>query len=129
MLISNYTGENFLDKTKPKNTFDTLFLYCTAMALLVYLIAIPFFLEEPTSLPMTVGVLTGLMWMPFSWIIEHWVGIFHSIVRTVSIVLVWYWLPELRFVAIPFLIVILYIVTILILEKRYQKVNATKQLT
>ena len=127
MFLSKYTGENFLDKTKPKNTFDTLFFYCTAMALLVYAIAIPFFLEEPTSLPMTVGILTGLMWLPFSWIIEHWVGLFHSIVRTVAIVFTWFLLPDLRFVAIPFLIVIIYIVTILILENRYQSVSETKK--
>jgi len=27
MFVSKFTGENFLDRTKPKNTFDTLFLF------------------------------------------------------------------------------------------------------
>src|SRR5262245_28955392 len=43
MFLSRYTGENFLDRTKPKNVFDSLFFHTVAMALLVYAIAIPFF--------------------------------------------------------------------------------------
>lgn len=40
------------------------------------------FLVEPTSLPMSVGILSGLMWIPFSGLIEHWVGFFHAFART-----------------------------------------------
>jgi len=66
LFLSRFTGENFLDKSKPKNEFDTLFLYTVGQAILVYSIAIPFFLVDHSSLPMTVGILTGLMWLPFS---------------------------------------------------------------
>ncbi len=118
LFISRFTGENFLDKTKPKNTFDNLFLFTVGQAVLVYSIAIPFFLIDYSSLPLTIGILTGTMWMPFSWIIKHWVGVFHAIVRTVLILLLWYLFPEHRFVAIPFAIVIMYIITILILKRR-----------
>lgn len=118
LFISKFTGENFLDKTKPKNVFDGLFLYTVAQAVLVYAIAIPFFLTDYTSLPLTVGVLTGTMWLPFSWIIKHWVGIFHALSRTALIVLCWYLFPEQRFVVIPFIIVIIYIITLIILTKR-----------
>lgn len=118
MFISKFSGENFLDKTKPKNEFDTLFLLTVGQAVLVYSIAIPFFLIDYTSLPMTIGILTGLMWVPFSWMIKHWVGIFHSVVRTVLVVTLWYLLPEYRFVAIPFTIVLIYIVTLFILKNR-----------
>ncbi|HET6565828.1 MAG TPA: hypothetical protein VFG52_10485, partial [Xanthomonadales bacterium] len=52
MFISKFTGENFLDKSRPKNTFDTLFFYSVGMAVLVYAIALPFFLIEPSSLPL-----------------------------------------------------------------------------
>jgi hypothetical protein len=120
LFISKFTGENFLDKTKPKNAFDGLFLYTVAQAVLVYAIAIPFFLTDYTSLPLTVGVLTGTMWLPFSWIIKHWIGIFHAISRTILIVLFWYVFPEHRFVVIPFAIVFIYVITILILNKRTQ---------
>lgn len=121
MFISKFTGENFLDKTKPKNTFNTLFFLTVGQALLVYAIAIPFFLVDYSSLPLTVGILTGLMWLPLTWIIDHWVGIFHAVVRTVLVLLLWYLLPDHRFVAIPFAIVLVYTASIAILMNR--KVN------
>lgn len=118
LFISKFTGENFLDKNKPKNEFDKLFFFTVGQAVLVYAIAIPFFIIDFSSLPLTIGILTGLMWLPFSWIIKHWVGIFHTMVRTVSILVLWYLFPEYRFVLIPFVIVLIYIVTIVILIKR-----------
>lgn len=118
LFLSKFTGENFLDKEKPKNEFDKLFLFTAGQAILVYSIAIPFFLIDYTSLPMTVGILTGLMWLPFSWIIKHWVGIFHAISRTITVLALWYLLPEARFIAIPFSIVLIYLVTLLILRNR-----------
>lgn len=118
MFISKFTGENFLDKTKPKNEFDKLFFFTVGQAILVYSIAIPFFIVDYSSLPLTIGILTGLMWLPFSWIIDHWVGIFHSLVRTILVLSLWYLLPEHRFVAIPFAIVLIYIITIVILKNR-----------
>ena len=116
--ISKFTGEDFLKKSRPKNEFDRLFFLTVAQALLVYSIAIPFFLTDYTSLPLSVGILTGLMWLPFSWMIKHWVGIFHAISRTVLVVLLWYLLPQERFVAIPFGICALYVITLFILRKR-----------
>jgi hypothetical protein len=120
MFVSRFTGENFLDKSRPKNAFDALFFHGVAQAILVYAIAIPFFLADPLSLPLTVGILTGLMWVPFSWIVQHWVGIFHVVSRTAIVVALWYLLPQHRFVAIPFAIVAVYIVTIVVLEKRWR---------
>lgn len=118
MFVSKFTGEKFLDKTKPKNTFDTLFLFTAGQAILVYSIAIPFFLVDYSSLPLTVGILTGLMWLPLTWIIDHWVGFFHAIARTIIVLIFWYLFPQHRFIAIPFALVILYIVTIVILINR-----------
>jgi hypothetical protein len=118
LFLSKFTGENFLDKSKPKNEFDTLFLYTAGQAILAYSIAIPFFLVDYSSLPMSVGILTGLMWLPFSWIIKHWVGIFHTITRTLLVLALWYLLPDHRFIAIPFGIVLMYIITIIILTNR-----------
>ena len=39
LFISKYTGENFLDKNKPKNEFDSLFMFTVFQAVLVYSIA------------------------------------------------------------------------------------------
>ena len=118
LFISKFTGEDFLDKSKPKNVFDNLFLFTVGQAVLVYAIAIPFFLLDYSSLPMTVGILTGTMWLPFSWIIKHWVGIFHALIRTILVLLLWYLFPEHRFVAIPFAIICIYLLTLFILRNR-----------
>ncbi len=118
LFLSKFTGENFLDKNKPKNVFDALFMYTVGQAVLAYAIAIPFFLVDHTSLPLTVGILTGTMWIPFSWIIKHWVGLFHALTRTVLILVLWYLFPDMRFVVIPFAIVLVYTVTLVILRKR-----------
>jgi hypothetical protein len=127
MFISRFTGENFLDRSRPKNAFDGLFFHAVAMSLLVYAIAIPFFLLDYTSLPLTVGILAGLMWVPLSWIIQHWVGLFHGIARTLLVTLTWYVFPGARFVAVPLVIVVLYAITIVILEQRWRRLGVVHQ--
>ncbi len=119
--VARLTGEDLLGRERKGNFFDQLFLCCIGQALLVYAIAIPFFLIEPTSLPLSVGVLSGLMWLPFSGLIRHWVGLFHGIVRTALVVAAWYLFPHARFVAVPAVIVAVYLVTILMLARRGAK--------
>ena len=123
IFFSRLTGENFLDKQRPKNVFDGLFLHTVAMSLLVYAIAIPFFQMDYTSLPLSVGVLSGLMWLPFSWIIGHWVGTFHTLARTALITAVWYVFPLARFIVVPAVIVVVYAVTIIVLEVRWRRIR------
>jgi hypothetical protein len=120
ILLSKFTGENFLAKNRPKNTFDRLFFLSMGMSLLVYAIALPFFRADYTSLPLSVGILAGLMWLPLSWIIEHWVGIFHGVARTVLVLGAWLAFPQQRFVVVPLVIVGMYVVTIVVLEQRWR---------
>ncbi len=93
------------------------------MALMVYSIAIPFFLQDHRSLPMSVGILTGLMWMPFSWIVQHWIGTVHTITRTLLITLAWFLWPEQSFVVIPAIIIVIYIISIWVLESRWRNLQ------
>lgn len=118
LLVAKFTGEDLLGRERKGNLFDRIFMFTVVMAVTVYSIAIPFFLIEPTSLPMTVGILTGLMWIPFSALIGHWVGLFHGLTRTVLIVAAWYAWPTARFVTIPAIVVAVYLVTIVVLAKR-----------
>jgi hypothetical protein len=120
LLVARLTGEDLLGRSRPGNTFDALFMRSVVMAWLVFAIAIPFFRQDPTSLPLTVGILAGLMWLPFGWIIQHWVGSFHAVVRTVLCLAAWYAFPDQRFVAIPAVIVGVYAVTIVALAQRHR---------
>jgi hypothetical protein len=123
IFFSRFTGENLLDKQRPKNVFDGLFLHTVAMAVLVYAIAIPFFQADYTSLPLSVGILSGLMWLPFSWVIGHWVGTFHTLARTALITAVWYLFPLSRFIVVPAVIAAVYLVTIIVLEVRWRRIH------
>jgi hypothetical protein len=123
MFFSRFTGERLTDPSRPKNVFDDLFLRTIAMALLVYAIAIPFLRADYTSLPLSVGILSGLMWLPLSWIIGHWVGTFHTLARTGLVTVTWYLFPLERFVAVPVAIVLVYATTIVVLEMRWRRIR------
>lgn len=115
--VARVLGED-LTGARRKSELDRLFLLTIVMASLVWAIAIPFFMIEPTSLPLSVGILAGLMWVPFSWMIQHWIGLFHGIARTVLIVAAWYVFPQHRFVVIPAVIVVIYLISIFVLATR-----------
>ncbi|HYL93801.1 MAG TPA: hypothetical protein VEW69_11675, partial [Alphaproteobacteria bacterium] len=123
LFFSRFTGENLLDKQRPKNVFDGLFLRTVGEAILVFAIAIPFFRADYTSLPLSVGILSGLMWLPLSWIIEHWIGTFHTLARTALVTASWYLFPHFRFIAVPAVIVAIYAVTIVVLEARWRRLH------
>jgi hypothetical protein len=118
IAIARLTGEDLLGRERRGNYFDRIFLHTVVQAVLVYALAIPFFLVEPTSLPLSVGILTGLMWVPFAALAQHWIGLFHGIARTGLVLAAWYLFPAHRFVAVPAVIVAVYLVTILVLARR-----------
>lgn len=129
LVVARFTGEDLLGKSRPGNTFDALFMRSVVMAWLVFAIAVPFFREDPTSLPLSIGILAGLMWLPFGWIIQHWVGTFHAVTRTVLCLAAWYAFPDDRFVAIPAVIVAVYVVTIVALRQRHAALRAVARAT
>ena len=118
LFIARFVGEDLLGKTRDNNEFDQLFFQTVLMSWLVFAIAIPFFMIEPTSLPLSVGILAGLMWLPLSWIIRHWVGMFHAFTRTALVTVAWFVFPDQRFVIIPAIIVGIYLITIYVLATR-----------
>jgi len=124
ILIGRVIGENVLET---RNELDRLFGLNVLMANLVWAIAIPFWMVEKTSLPLSVGVLAGTMWVPFSWMLQHWVGLFHAISRTILVVAAWFAFPRHRFVAIPAVIVVIYLISIYALAKRTLPQAAPKE--
>ncbi len=120
MALSKLTGEDFLDKSKPKNVFDTLFFVAMGQALLAYAIAIPFGITDPSAMPLGIAVLSGAMWMVYSWIVDHWVGYAHAIARTLAVLVLHYAFPDQRYVVIPAAVVALYLVVIAVQERRWR---------
>ena len=118
LIVARLLGEDLLGKTRDHNEFDRLFFASVQMAWLVFAIAIPFFMIEPTSLPLSVGILAGLMWLPFSWIVQHWVGMFHAFARSALVTIARLVFPDNRFVVIPAVIVVIYLITIYVLVTR-----------
>jgi len=121
LFLSRFTGERLIAKSSEMNPFDALFLYTVVMSLLCFAIAIPFSLQDYSSVPLTIGVLSGLMWLPISWMIEHKVGTFHALTRTLGVTFAWFAFPEQRFVVIPFVIVAIYLISIYFLHIRWQQ--------
>lgn len=118
--LAKITGEDFFGKYREKNAFDGLFMAGVVMSLLVFAIAIPVATMDHRTVPLTVGILAGLMWMPLSWVVQHWVGYFHAIARTLGIVLIWYAFPDQVFTLIPAWIVAIYIISIVVQERRFK---------
>jgi len=123
--LSYVTGERFFSKDRQHTSFDTLFYVGMVMSLLVFAIALPIASIDHTTLPLSIGILAGLMWMPLSWAIEHWVGYFHTIARTLGIVAAWYCFPEARIEAISAFIVVVYLISLVVLESRYQSISTS----
>jgi len=117
LLIARFTGEDLLG-AKSQNDLDRLFGLNILMANLVWGIAIPFWLIVPSSLPLSAGILAGLMWVPFSWMLQHWIGLFHAVTRTILVVCAWFLFPAHRFVLIPVVIVVVYLISIRVLATR-----------
>ncbi|MCC2616152.1 hypothetical protein LJ739_07865 [Aestuariibacter halophilus] len=124
--LSYLTGERFFAKERKNTDFDRLFFVGMIMSLMVFAIALPVAAIDHTTVPLSLGILTGLMWMPLSWAIEHWVGYFHTTLRTLGIVVVWYAFPDARVEAISAVIVSVYAVSLVVLERRYRQVNQAR---
>jgi hypothetical protein len=123
LIVGKIIGEDVFG-AEGRNELDQLFLLSILMANLVWAIAIPFWLIEPSSLPLSGGILAGLMWIPVSWILQHWVGIFHAIARTVLVTAAWFMFPQQRFTIVPLAIVFVYLVSIAGLATRPRSDNS-----
>mgnify|MGYP000377077476 CR=1 FL=1 len=124
LFLSKFTGEKLLVKKEERNPFDSLFLYTLGMSWCAFAIAIPFGIQDYSAVPMAIGIVSGLMWLPISWTLEHNVGVVHTLLRTSLVLLAWLVFPEHSFVVIPFIIVFVYSISLYQLTDRYRKVHA-----
>ena len=54
---------------------------------------------------------------------RHWIGIAHAVIRTVAIVLAWYFFPAYRIAAVSAVIVVICCFSIVVLELRWRKLS------
>lgn len=119
MGLSKLTGEDFMAK-RHRNRFDALFMLSVGQALLAYAIAIPVAVARPDTAVFTVGMLTGFMWLPCAWLMGHWIAAFHAVARTLLILLAWWWAPTQGMVWVPLIVLAMYGITIVTLERRWR---------
>jgi magnesium-transporting ATPase (P-type) len=130
MFVSRFTGERIrFEKASERNFFDSIFLATMVMSLLCFSIAIPFFQQDYRSIPFTLAVLSGLMWLPVSTLLGHWVGYVHTLLRVGLCTLAWYLAPEHSFVLQPMIVVLCYVVSIVGLERRWQSIKCDRRST
>ncbi len=126
MGLSKLTGENFMDKHKPRNRFDMLFLMCVGQAALAYALVIPLALVLPHSVPYTVGMLTGFMWLPFAWIHGHPIGAIHAVLRTLALLLAWWLAPTQGMLWAPLIVLASYGCTVPVMERVWRQRQASR---
>ncbi len=126
MGLSKLTGEDFMAK-KNKNRFDALFMLCVGQALLAYAIAIPVAIKDHSSAVFTVGMLTGFMWLPCAWIMQHWIAAFHAVTRTLLILAAWLLAPSQGMLLVPLIVLAMYAITIVTLERRWRALQRAGQ--
>ena len=105
LVIAKIRGEVLVSSQNP---LAKLMGYCVLMVNLFWAVHIPLFIYAPEFTPLSIGVGLGLHWIVYSWIVKHPVGIIHSILRTILIVVVWFIFPDQRLLAIGLAIVIVY---------------------
>lgn len=94
------------------NPLAKLMGYCVFIVNLLWAIHVPLFIYTPEFVPLSIGIGLGLHWVVCSWIVRHPVGITHSILRTILILVVWFLLPDQRVLAIGLVIVFVYSISI-----------------
>jgi len=93
------------------------------MVNLLWTVHIPLLLKVPEFVPLSLGVGLGLHWVIYSWIIKHPVCLVQAILRSILIVIAWYFFPENQLFAISSVIVLVYIFSIYLMLTREIKLT------
>lgn len=104
--ISKIRKEKLLSSQNP---FSKLMGQSIIMVNLLWAIHIPLFIYSPDFVPLSLGIALGLHWVIYSWIIQHPLGIIHSILRTFLILSMWLIFRENSLVYICFAIIVTYL--------------------
>src|ERR1019366_182505 len=115
LLIARFRRENLTDRLNP---LSRLMGMSVLMVNLLWAVHLPLLLGAPRFFPLSLGIGLGIHWIVYSWIIQHPVGLIHAILRTGLIVTAWSVFPTHRLIAVPIMIVIVYMVSLVWMSSR-----------
>jgi hypothetical protein len=118
LLISKFRNEAL---TASANPLSKLMGLSIVMVNLLWGIHLPLVFSAPEFVPLSLGVGLGLHWVIYSWVVQHPLGIIHSVLRTILVVSAWYYFPEYRIFAVSVAVVIAY--SISLIQMLTRKVN------
>lgn len=110
LLISKYRNEALTASTNPLSKLMGL---CIVMVNLLWGIHLPLIFLAPEFVPLSLGIGLGLHWVVYSWVVQHPLGIIHSVLRTILVVGAWYFFPESRIFAVSVAVVIAYLISLI----------------
>jgi hypothetical protein len=70
------------------------------------------FAKEYAFVPLALGLGMTVHWPVIGWLYNSRACFAHAIVRTIAVSAIWYFVPEQRFIALPFAVAIIYAVTV-----------------
>ena len=115
LLIAKLRRENLTDRLNP---LSRLMGMSVLMVNLLWAVHLPLLMGAPRFFPLSLGIGLGIHWIVYSWIIQHPVGLMHAILRTGLVVTAWSVFPDRRMLAVPAVIVIVYLISLLFMVRR-----------
>jgi hypothetical protein len=115
LLIGKLRHENLTDRLNPLSRLMGL---SVLMVNLLWALHLPLLFGAPRFFPLSLGIALGIHWIVYSWIIQHPVGIIHALLRTCLVVTAWSVFPTHRMIAVPLVIVIVYLFSLIVMARR-----------
>jgi hypothetical protein len=115
LLIGKLRGENLTGRLNPLSRLMGL---SVLMVNLLWAVHLPLLIGAPRFFPLSLGIGLGIHWIVYSWIIQHPVGLIHAILRTGLVVTAWSAFPSRRMLAVPAVIVIVYLISLVLMVRR-----------
>jgi hypothetical protein len=115
LLIGKLRHENLTDRANP---LSRLMGISVLMVNLLWAVHLPLLVGAPRFFPLSLGIGLGIHWIVYSWIIQHPIGLIHALVRTGLIVTAWSVFSTHRMTAVPAVIVLVYLFSIIVMTRR-----------
>ena len=115
LLIGKLRHENLTDRSNP---LSRLMGMSVLMVNLLWAVHLSLLFGARQFFPLSLGIALGIHWIVYSWIIQHPVGLIHALLRTALVVTAWSVFPTHRLIAVPIVIVIVYMVSLVWMSKR-----------